>query len=88
MKTKYPKMNCQPYNEEYNNRREAWIRDAINEFKVNDAIEDKGGDPLFTGPMQCFCINEKATKHKKTEFYEKKNADGEVTFKEQICLQY
>lgn len=51
MKTKYPKMNCQPYNEEYNNRREAWIRDAINEFKVNDAIEDKGGDPLFTGPM-------------------------------------
>lgn len=88
MKTKYPKMSCGPYIEEYDKRREAWVRDAINEFIVNDAIEEKGGVPLFTGPMQCFCINEKNTKHKKTEYYELKDGDGTVKFKEQICRQY
>lgn len=73
MKTKYPKMTCTSYNEEYNGRREAWMRDAINEYMVNDAIEDKGGDPLFSGPMQCFCIAEQTSKHKKSEYYELKN---------------
>ena len=55
MKQKYPKMKCDTYNVEYNGRREAWIRDSMNEYVINDAIEEKGGVALFTGPMQCFC---------------------------------
>ena len=43
---------------------------------------------MFTGPMQCFCINEKNTKHKKTEFYELKDSDGNLKYRDQICLQY
>ena len=34
------------------------------------------------------CQKEHWAKHKKTEFYELKDSDGKVTFKEQICLQY
>lgn len=85
MKTKYPKTVCAPFVEEYNNRREAWMRDAINEFRINTAIEERGGVALYTGPMQCFCNQEKKLKHKKAEFYELKE-DGKVVFREQICL--
>jgi hypothetical protein len=49
---------------------------------VNTAIEEKGGVALYTGPIQCFCINEKKTKQTKTEFYELKDSDGKSTFKE------
>jgi hypothetical protein len=55
MKTKYPKMACPPLVDEYKDRREAWIRDSINEYMINNAIEEKGGVALYTGPMQCFC---------------------------------
>lgn len=55
MKTKYPKMPCAPLVDEYKDRREAWIRDSINEYMINTAIEEKGGVALYTGPMQCFC---------------------------------
>lgn len=64
------------------------MRDAINEFIVNDAIEERGDDPLFTGPMQCFCQNEKKTKHKKAEIYELKDDGGNVIFSDPICLRY
>lgn len=87
MKTKYPKMACPPLVDEYKDRREAWIRDSINEYMINNAIEEKGGVALYTGPMQCFCNQEKKLKHKKTEFYELKKED-KVVFREQICLQY
>lgn len=88
MKTKYPKVKCDGYIEEYDNRREAWIHDSINEFIINTGIEEKGGTPIYTGPMQCFCIQEKKLKHSKKEFYELKDANGTSTFNEQICLQY
>lgn len=88
LKSKYPKVSCGPLVEEYKDRREAWMRDSINEFVINEAIEEKGGASLYAGPMQCFCIQEKKTKHKKTEFYELKDSDGKSTFREQICLQY
>lgn len=51
MKQKYPKTTCGPFLEEYEKRREAWMRDSINEYMVNTAIEDKGGVALYTGPM-------------------------------------
>jgi len=38
--------------------------------------------------MQCFCNAEKKLKLKKAEFYELKNDEGKVTYREQICLQY
>ena len=57
------------------------MRDSINEYRINEAIEEKGGTPLFTGPMQCFCKQEKKLKHKKGEFYELKE-DGKVTYRE------
>lgn len=82
MKQKYPKVACGPLLEEYDKRREAWMRDSINEYMVNTAIEEKGGVALYTGPMQCFCINEKKTKHKKSEFYVLKDSDGKETFRE------
>lgn len=55
MKKKYPKTPCAPIIEEYKGRRESWIRDSVNEYIINTAIEEKGGVPLYTGPMQCFC---------------------------------
>lgn len=88
LKSKYPKMNCDPYLEEYENRREVWMKDAINEFRAQEAREERGGTPLFAGPMQCFCINEKKTKHKKSEYYELKDKNGTATFRDQICLKY
>lgn len=51
MKTKYPKMNCGPVTDEYDKRREAWMRDSIMEYKTNVLMEEKGGTPMFTGPM-------------------------------------
>jgi len=51
MKQKYPKQNCNELNEEYKGRRNAWMRDSINEFLVNNAIEEKGEVALYTGPM-------------------------------------
>lgn len=87
-KQKYPKMKCDEYLQEYGNRRNAWIRDSMNEYIINEAIEDKGGVPIYTGPMQCFCKNEKKNKKSKNEEYELKDASGNVTFKEKICLNY
>lgn len=88
MKQKYPKQNCVEINQEYNNRRNAWMRDSINEFLINNAIEEKGEVALYTGPMQCFCVMEKKLKHKKAEVYELKDDDGKVKAAEPICLKY
>jgi hypothetical protein len=60
----------------------------VNEYIINNAIEEKGEVALYTGPMQCFCNAEKKLKHKKSMYYELKNDEGKVTFREQICLQY
>ena len=43
MKTKYPKMNCAGLTDEYDKRREAWMRDSIMEFQTNNLMEEKGG---------------------------------------------
>jgi hypothetical protein len=64
------------------------MRDAVNEYIINNAIEEKGEVALYTGPMQCFCDSERKTKHKKSEVYELKDADGKVLFGEPICLHY
>lgn len=88
MKQKYPKQNCNEINEEYKGRRNAWMRDSVNEFLINNAIEEKGNVALYTGPMQCFCVMEKKLKHKKAEVYELKNDDGKVIAAEPICLKY
>jgi len=82
MKQKYPKQNCVEVQQEYANRRAAWMRDGINEYISNNAIEEKGEVALYTGPLQCFCAAEKKLKHKKSEFYELKNDEGKVTFRE------
>lgn len=42
LKSKYPKMNCGPFDEEYDKRREAWMHDSINEFILNTNLEEKG----------------------------------------------
>lgn len=78
MKQKYPKQNCKEYDDEYKDRRNAWIKDSINEFNINTAIEEKGEVALYTGPMQCFCNAERRNKHKKDEVYTLKNEDGKV----------
>lgn len=88
MKQKYPKLNCKEVGDEYANRRPAWMRDAVNEYIINNAIEEKGEVALYTGPMQCFCDAERKSKHKKNELYELKDADNKVIFKEPICLHY
>ena len=88
MKQKYPKQDCPVINEEYKGRRNAWMRDSVNEFLINNAIEEKGEVALYTGPMQCFCVMEKKLKHKKDEVYEIKNDDGKVIASEPICLKY
>ena len=50
-KKKYPKTNCADYKAEYSNRRSAWMKDSINEYLINNKIEDKGEVALYTGPM-------------------------------------
>ena len=79
-------MACGPLVAEYKDRRESWQKDSINEYIINTEIEEKGGMPLYTGPMQCFCTQESKLKHKKDEYYELKKR-GKVVFNEQICLQ-
>lgn len=54
---------------DYDNRRNAWKKDAINEYRMNTAIEEKGEVALYTGPMQCFCVAEKKLGHRKSEIY-------------------
>jgi hypothetical protein len=90
MKQKYPKLNCKEVGDEYNNRRAAWMRDAVNEYIINNAIEEKGEVALYTGPMQCFCDAERKLKHKKNELYELRDKEEptKVIFKEPICLHY
>lgn len=44
-------MNCGPLEEEYDKRREAWMHDSINEFKLNEQMEENGQNALFAGPM-------------------------------------
>lgn len=88
MKQKYPKQKCAELNDEYKGRRNAWMRDSINEFLINNAIEEKGEVALYTGPMQCFCVMEKKLKHKKGEVYQLKDADGKVIASEPICKKY
>jgi hypothetical protein len=78
IKQKYPKQNCKEYDEEYKDRRNAWMRDSINEFLINNAIEEKGEVALYTGPMQCFCVAEKKSKHKKDEMYQLKDDSNKV----------
>jgi len=43
---------------------------------------------LCTPAPCCFCDSERKTKHKKSEVYELKDADGKVLFGEPICLHY
>lgn len=81
MKQKYPKMACGPLVEEYKDRRESWKHDSINEYIINTEIEEKGGMPLYTGPMQCFCTQESKLKHSKNEYYELKEK-GKVVLNE------
>jgi hypothetical protein len=88
MKQKYPKQNCNEIGEPYKDRRNAWMKDSLNEFLINNAIEDKGEVALYTGPMQCFCVAEKKLKHKKAEVYELKDSSGTVIAAEPICKRY
>lgn len=90
MKQKYPKLNCKEVNAEYEGRRDKWMRDAVNEYIINTAIEEKGEVALYTGPMQCFCDAERKSKHKKNELYELRDKEepNKVIFKEPICLHY
>jgi hypothetical protein len=73
---------------DYDNRRNAWKKDAINEYIINSAIEEKGEVALYTGPMQCFCQAERKLGHKKSEEYILLNEDKKPVFKEKICEQY
>ena len=64
------------------------MRDSVNEFLINNAIEEKGEVGLYTGPMQCFCVAEKRLKHKKDEVYVLKDDNNKVIAQEQICKKY
>ena len=64
------------------------MKDSINEFILNNEIEENDGLALYTGPMQCFCNAEKKDGKSKNEFYSLKNIWGKTTYSEQICLEY
>lgn len=88
MKRKYPKQNCNDFIKEYEHRENIWQRDAINEFIINEEIEDNDGDPLFAGPMQCFCNEKKKQGAKNQEVYKLTDAAGKTVYKDAICESY
>lgn len=64
------------------------MKDAINEYIVNDEIEENDGIALYYGPMQCFCNSEKKAGKSKNEIYSLTNSKGKSTYSEPICLDY
>lgn len=84
MKRKYPHQDCREFVQEYDGRDDAWRRDAIREYQVNSAIEEDDGLALYTGPLQCFCQEEKKRKHSISMEYEL-SRKGDVAFSEPIC---
>jgi hypothetical protein len=51
MKGRYPSPNCLDMKEEYANRRDAWMRAAIHEYRTNHRLLLNTTDVYFTGPF-------------------------------------
>jgi hypothetical protein len=88
LKRMYPKQNCNDFIQEYQNKENIWQKDAINEFIINTEIEEGGGDPLFTGPMQCFCKEKKKQGAKNNEVYTLSDVHGKKVYSGAICEEY
>ena len=55
---RYPPVECDTFAKEYNDI-EKWKIAAIGEFTSNNDILNKdGGNPIYSGPMQCFCMHQ------------------------------
>jgi hypothetical protein len=84
MKRKYPHQDCREFRFEYEGKEEAWRKDAIHEYQVNSAIEEDDGIALYTGPLQCFCREEKRRRRPIATQYELREK-GVLVFQEPIC---
>ena len=84
LKNKYPKLNCREFAENYVGKRELFQKEAINEYLHNlNAVEFH-----FTGPLQCFCQQERVNKMPSTTNYKLLGMRGNVIYDGPICQQY
>lgn len=84
MRRKYPHQDCREVEQQYENQYQLWMKQSIKEYHVNSMIEENGGIVLYTGPLQCFCKEEKKRKHSISQEYELVER-GELVLKEPIC---
>lgn len=84
MKRKYPHQDCREFVFEYEGKEEKFKKEAIEEYRTNSAIEEDDGIVLYTGPLQCFCKQEKKRRRPIGTEYELREK-GEIVFQEPIC---
>ena len=86
---KYPLVSCASFEHEYEERAEAWQKDAVMEYSVNNEADQRGeGSFFFSGALMCFCEREQELGARKDKIYEFANSKGEKKIAEPICLQY
>ena len=84
LENKYPKINCKEFDLDYVGKKEAFQREAINEYLHNlNAVETH-----FTGPLQCFCQLEKKEGAPNGKQYTLTGAKGSTLYEGPICKQY
>lgn len=86
VKEKYPKVNCAELNEEMKNAVDLWQKNAIQEFLMNQALEQKNEQTHYADTMQCFCKWQDSHKVSKKTVYELKDKEGSVEYSGPICL--
>jgi hypothetical protein len=56
-KFRYPKVDCEVMAEQYSDKGDLWMNDAINEFSVNYPKQMDGAPTNYQGQMQCYCTD-------------------------------
>jgi hypothetical protein len=56
-KFRYPKVNCEVFEEQYQGKEADWENDAKSEYAVNFPKQELGQTTFYTGQMQCLCTN-------------------------------
>jgi len=85
---RYPPVECDAYEHEYKDL-EKWKIAAIGEYTSNkDMLEKEGGNPIYSGPMQCFCMHQEEAGISDDEIYHLKDSNGTVVVNAPICRHY
>lgn len=86
---RYPPSECDSYEREFKNDLLKWEIAAMGEYSSNkDILEKEGGNPIYSGPMQCFCVHQEEAGIDDNINYFMKNDNGTVLVDAPICREY